>query len=250
MTKIILAVNVDSLPKAKRVYRHTQGWIDVYKVGIDLFARTGPRIVKLFTDLEAPVFLDLKFNDIPSVVAQAALSVTKMGVDMFTIHTTGGLQMMQETVKIINEFCDKKRLKKKPLVLGVTVLTSLDDKSLALVNGQKKSVPVHERVVELAKLAQKAGLDGVISSAHEVSNIKKACGKDFIVVCPGIRLAEETPVTGIKDQARIVTPGEAAHRGADYIVLGRPIIQALDPIAVLEKIKKEIETKKAKNKSS
>jgi len=246
VTQLILAVNVDSLPKAKRVYRHTQGWIDVYKVGIDLFTRTGPRIVKLFTDLDARVFLDLKFNDIPSVVAQAALTVTKMGVDMFTIHTTGGVQMMRETVKEVHEFCAKKRLKKRPLILGVTVLTSLDEKSLAVVSGHKKPVLVRERVVELAQLAKKVGLDGVISSAQEASEIKKACGKDFIVVCPGIRLAEEAPVTGINDQARVVSPGEAAQLGADYIVLGRPIIQALDPVSVLEQVRRDIELKKTK----
>jgi orotidine-5'-phosphate decarboxylase len=246
MTQLILAVNVDSLPKAKRVYRHTQGWIDVYKIGIDLFARTGPRVVKLFTDTDARVFLDLKFCDIPSVVAQAALTVVKMGVDMFTIHTTGGMQMMRETAKTVHEFCDKKRLKKRPMILGVTILTSLDEKSLAVVSGHKKPLPVRDRVVALAKLAQKAGLDGVIASAHEVLDIKKACGKDFIVVCPGIRLQEEAPVTVINDQARVVSPAEAAQRGADYIVLGRPIIQALDPVSVLEQIRKEIDVKKAR----
>ena len=246
MTQIILAVNVDSLPKAKRLYRRTQGWVDVYKVGIDLFTRTGPRTVKLFTDLDARVFLDLKLNDIPSIVAQSALAITKMGVDMFTIHTTGGLQMMRETVNIVHDFCHKKRLKKTPLILGVTVLTSFDDKSLAVVTGHKKPVPVRERVVELAALAKKAGLDGVIASAHEVPDIKKTCGKDFITVCPGIRLPEEAPVRGIDDQARIITPAEAARKGADYIVLGRPIIQALDPVTVLEQVKREMETKKAK----
>lgn len=246
MTKIILAVNVDSLPKAKRLYRRTQGWIDVYKVGIDLFTRTGPRIVKLFTDLEAPVFLDLKLNDIPSIVAQAALTMTKMGTHMFTIHTTGGFKMMRETVDTVVEFCEKKRIKKRPLILGVTVLTSLDEKSLASISGHKKPVPVRNRVVELAELAQKAGLQGVISSAQEAEEIKKACGKDFIVVCPGIRLPVEAPVTGKDDQARVVTPGEASQRGADYIVLGRPIIQALDPVAILEQVKRDIEGKKAK----
>lgn len=246
MTQLILAVNVDSLPKAKRLYRRTQGWIDVYKVGIDLFTRTGPRVVKLFTDLDARVFLDLKLNDIPSIVAQSALAITKMGVDMFTIHTTGGLQMMRETVNIVHDYCQKKRLKKCPLILGVTVLTSLDEKSLALVSGHKKPVPVRDRVVELAELAKKAELDGVIASAHEVPDIKKACGKEFLTVCPGIRLPEEAPVSGIDDQARIITPGEAARKGADYIVLGRPIIQALDPVAVLEQVKKEMEMKKVK----
>lgn len=244
MTKLILAVNVDSLPKAKRLYRRTQGWIDVYKVGLDFFTRTGPRSIKLFTDLEAPVFLDLKFNDIPSIVAQAAIAATKMNVDMFTIHTTGGMLMMRETVKTVHEFCQRKRSKKRPLILGVTVLTSLDEKSLAIVSGHRKPVPVKDRVVELATLAKKAGLDGVVASAHEVAEIKKACGKDFIVVCPGIRLPEEIPSSGINDQTRIMTPSKAAQRGADYIVLGRQIIEALDPVAILEQVKKDIETKK------
>ncbi|MEO0093516.1 MAG: orotidine-5'-phosphate decarboxylase [candidate division WOR-3 bacterium] len=247
MTQLILAVNVDALPKAKRLYRRTQGWIDVYKVGVDLFVRTGPRAIKLFTDLEARVFLDLKFNDIPSVVAQAALAATKMGVDMFTIHTTGGVQMMRETVQTVHEFCDRKRLKKRPLILGVTVLTSLDEKSLAVVTGHKKPIPIQDRVVELALLAKKVGLDGVVASAHEVAEIKKVCGKDFIVVCPGIRLPEEPAVSKISDQLRVMTPAEAAKRGADYIVLGRPIIEALDPVSVLEEIKREIEMKKEKS---
>lgn len=246
MTQLILAVNVDSLPKAKRLYRRTQGWIDVYKVGIDLFTRTGPRIVKLFTDLEARVFLDLKLNDIPSIVAQSALAITKMGIDMFTIHTTGGLQMMRETVNIVHDYCEKKRLKKCPLILGVTVLTSLDEKSLALVSGHKKPVPVRDRVVELAELAKKAGLDGVIASAHEVPDIKKACGKDFITVCPGIRLPRRYQLAESMTRQELSPPGKWPRKGADYIVLGRPIIQALDPIAVLEQVKKEIDTKKAK----
>ncbi|MDH5683726.1 MAG: orotidine 5'-phosphate decarboxylase, partial [candidate division WOR-3 bacterium] len=161
-------------------------------------------------------------------------------------HTTGGLQMMREAVKTVDDFCNKKRLKKRPLILGVTVLTSLDEKSLALVSGYKKPLPVTGRVVALAKLAQKAGLDGVVASAREVPEIKKACGKDFITVCPGIRLPEETPITGINDQARVITPNEAAKRGADYIVLGRPIIQALDPVSVIESVRKALETKKTK----
>ncbi|MCS7258331.1 MAG: orotidine-5'-phosphate decarboxylase [candidate division WOR-3 bacterium] len=248
MTKLILALQADTLQKAKKIYQKTKGWIDVYKVGIDLFTRTGPSIVNyLVRNNKEEVFLDLKFCDIPSIVSKAVLNSIRLGISMLTIHTTGGVEMMKKTSETVKEYCAKHHLKKSPLILGVTILTSISEKEFGYLWTKRTSRNLASQVLHLAYLAKKAGLDGVVASAHEVKAIKKECGPEFIVVVPGIRISppeteiiEETKKITHDDQVRFETPSYAAKNGADYIVVGRPIIQAIDPIAVIKKIHDEL----------
>jgi orotidine-5'-phosphate decarboxylase len=249
MTQLILAVQGDSAQKAKRIYTATKGWVDVYKIGIDIFTHSGTRLINWFADQDAKVFLDLKFADIPTVVARAIETCAKLKVTMFTIHTMGGIEMMKMCADHLNEFCIKKHIKIRPLILGVTILTSISDKEFATLWGTGGKVDMSVHITRLASLAKKSGVDGVVCSAHEVAAIKKECGKDFLTVVPGIRviLPESEQVEGMEgtkvlhdDQARFDTPEAAARLGADYIVVGRPIIRAIDPVAVIEKIREDI----------
>jgi orotidine-5'-phosphate decarboxylase len=246
MTKLILAVQGDSAQKAKKMYKATAGWIDVYKIGIDLFTHSGTRLLTHFTNQDAKVFLDLKFCDIPTVVARASEICAKFKVTMFTIHTMGGFEMMKMCAEHLNEFCIKKHIKPRPLILGVTILTSVSEQEFARLWGTHGKTDLSSHITRLARLAKDAGLDGVICSAHEITAIKKECGKDFLTIVPGIRVIETgaEALEGSKvihdDQARSDTPEAASRLGADYIVVGRPIIRALDPIAVIEKIREDI----------
>lgn len=249
MTQLILAVQGDSAQKAKRIYKATAGWVDVYKIGIDLYTHSGTRLINYFTDQDAKVFLDLKFADIPTVVARAIETCAKLKVTMFTIHTMAGIEMMKMCAAHLNEFCIKKHIKPRPLILGVTILTSISDNEFSTLWGTQDKINMSSHVTRLALLAKKSGIDGVVCSAHEVAAIKKECGKDFLTVVPGIRVilpedVQSEALEGTKvlhdDQARFDTPEAAAKLGADYIVVGRPIIRALDPVAVIEKIRKDI----------
>jgi orotidine-5'-phosphate decarboxylase len=244
MTKIILAVQAETLQKAKKIYRRTQGWVDVYKIGIDLFTHSGVSSLNFFVKQKEEVFLDLKFCDIPSIVAKALLSGAKLGARMFTIHVMGGKEMMKRAKEALDEFARKKHLKTRPLIFGVTILTSIAQDEFQILWGKKD---LTKEVLYLATLAKDAGLDGVVCSAHEVALIKRECGKDFLTVVPGIRVTlpeteiiERRKVIVSDDQSRYETPIFAAQAGADYIVVGRQVINAIDPIAVLEKIRNEL----------
>lgn len=233
--RLIVALDFDSLAKAKRFVQLTRDHLEFYKVGSALFTKTGPRIIRFLKDEGRKIFLDLKFHDIPSVVSRAAEVCTLMEVDMFNLHTTGGFEMLEQAMMRTLRIAELKQ-KKKPIVLGVTILTSIDEAEFKDIYG----APAHtlpEQVMLLARLAQSAGLDGVVASPWEVSEIKNACGKDFLVVTPGIRLEGET----VYDQTRFLTPKEAIRRGADYIVVGRPVVQAEDPVGVINKIIGEIQ---------
>ncbi|MCL6465375.1 MAG: orotidine-5'-phosphate decarboxylase [candidate division WOR-3 bacterium] len=230
MTKLILALNVDSKERAREIYQRVGSGVDVYKIGIDLWTRTGPELVKEFVSQGAEVFLDLKFCDIPSVVAKAVAAAAELGVKMLTVHTMGGAAMLYSAVKAAQAAGEK-----KPLVLGVTVLTSFDRSALAQVTGCDQEVET--RVVALAELAQSMGCDGVVAAPLEIKLIRKRCGPKLAIVTPGIRLE---PVSQIDDQARTLTPAAAAQAGADYIVVGRPIYEAADPGLVIAEIKKQL----------
>lgn len=256
MTQLICAVQCDTAQKAKKIFRATTGWIDVYKIGIDLFTHSGTQLVNYFINKGEKVFLDLKFCDIPTVVARAVETCARLEVSMFTIHTMGGSEMMKLCAEHLAEFCTKKRIKKRPLVLGVTILTSISNTEFANLWPDKAKVKLTSQISHLAELAKKSGLDGVVCSVHEVAQIKKICGKDFITVVPGIRVAPpESEIIAEKkklknhderakllheDQQRFDSPEHAAQVGADYIVVGRPIIRAFDPLAMIEKIRQEL----------
>lgn len=230
MTELIVAANLASFDELAAFIKKTSAHLDWYKIDSGLYTKAGPRAVKLIKDAGKHVFLDLKFHDIPSTVARAAACCIELGVDVFNVHAMGGFEMMEAVVKETWSFH-----KGVPLILGVTILTSIDEASFRdLFGSPGNSLDAH--VLLLARLAKSAGLSGVVASANEIRSIKKACGKDFLVVTPGIRLAKDEAA----DQARINTPAGAAQAGADFIVVGRPIVNADDPIAVIERYKEEL----------
>jgi orotidine-5'-phosphate decarboxylase len=197
--------------------------------------------VEKLRQLGVEIFLDLKYHDIPSTVAGAVSAAVKLsGVHLLDVHALGGLEMMQAAAKARNESALPEG--QRPKLLGVTILTSMDNGSLRTVG---ISGPASSRAVKLARLAQRAGLDGVVASPKEVRAIRRACGKGFLIVVPGIR-PEVGEVSGRKakrkadDQARIATPAEAIRAGADYLVIGRPISAAPDPEAAARAILEEI----------
>lgn len=200
------------------------------KVGKELFTVAGPQLVSRLIDLGFRVFLDLKFHDIPNTVAKAVKAACSMGVWMVDIHTLGGRVMMEAAA---NEIAKLPSSAQKPLLIGVTVLTSMDQQQLSDIGFN--CAPV-DQVKRLAKLAQECKLDGVVSSAQETALIKELCGSNFVNVTPGIR-----PAGGVVgDQIRVMTPQDAIAAGSDYLVIGRPITQAPEPSVVLKNINHEI----------
>ncbi|MEO0071665.1 MAG: orotidine-5'-phosphate decarboxylase [candidate division WOR-3 bacterium] len=233
MTKLILALNVATPEKAKELFRTIGNQVDLYKIGIDLWTQVGPQLVKELVAGGAGVFLDLKFADIPSVVAKAVTAATDLGVKMLTVHTMGGAEMLLAATKAAKNRAKELGIE-PPLILGVTVLTSLDRAGLFQITGFSQEV--ENRVLALSELAQSMGCNGVIASPKEIKVIKKRCGPKFIVVTPGIRLQPG----GKDDQARFLTPQEAQMAGADYIVVGRPIYEAKEPLKVIAEIKQQL----------
>ncbi|MBN2464830.1 orotidine-5'-phosphate decarboxylase [candidate division WOR-3 bacterium] len=208
--------------------------VDVYKVGMDMFTTWGPDVVRDFVSRGCRVFLDLKYSDIPTVVGKAVEAASELGVSMLTVHTMGGPKMLSEAAAAADRAKGT-----KPLVLGVTVLTSLDEAALEKISGSRQTVT--DLVRSLALLAKESGCGGAVASPQEIGVVKEACGEDFVVVTPGIRMGARGEGRGTKDdQARTMTPAEAAQAGADYIVVGRPIYEAADPVGAIADIRKQI----------
>ncbi|MDR2252079.1 MAG: orotidine-5'-phosphate decarboxylase [Endomicrobium sp.] len=209
MKKTILALDVYDLQKAENLVRETSPYIDVYKVGPILFLQAGKEIIKIIKDNGKEIFLDLKFHDIPATVKRSVESARELGVFSLTVHSIGGEEMLKAAASVEN----------RPKIWAVTVLTS--------------QITTPEEVVRRAKLTKTCGIDGVISSPLEISLIKKECGKEFNVVTPGIRLR----LAKVNDdQKRVTTPETAIKEGADFIVIGRPILEAENPIEVAKNI--------------
>lgn len=206
------------------------GW---FKVGKESFVRYGTEIVRQIHDRGGKVFLDLKFHDIPNTVARAAEGACDLGAEMFNLHALGGKRMMAETVDAVKRWAAERETP-APIVLAVTVLTSLQDGDLNLLGFRNGT---GETVLSLARLAQDSGVSGVVASAAEAVAIRKACGREFLIVTPGIRGAKEV---GGDDQKRILSPREAVSCGADYLVVGRPIRLAEDPAREADEIVGEI----------
>jgi orotidine-5'-phosphate decarboxylase len=231
--KLIAALDYNNLSDALELVDTLSERVGCYKVGLELFVSEGPKIVSTLKNHRKKVFLDLKFHDIPNTVFGALRACVRLGIDMTSIHTLGGLEMLKSAVDCVkNE--SLKAGTCPPLLIGVTVLTSLGKDGLADLDISDDTA---DYVLRLAKLGAKAGLDGVVSSAAEVPRIKRALGKDFITVAPGIRLKGDNP----HDQRRVVTPKEAKELGADYIVLGRPITMSQNPIKSVEAVLAELE---------
>jgi orotidine-5'-phosphate decarboxylase len=235
--KIILALDVSDQGQALEIVDRFGEQINIFKVGLELFSSAGPSVVRSIRDKGHKVFLDLKFHDIPNTVTRAALSATRMGVYMFNVHTSSGFGAMKSCSEAVVELCLKENFD-KPKILGVTVLTSLAPEMLRNEFGIQHSLRTH--VKNLSKSARDAGLDGVIASGHEVSVIKKTCGSKFLIATPGIRPSWSPP----EDQKRTMTPRDAIREGADYLVIGRSILDQPDSLKALDLIAVEILTAK------
>ena len=231
--RLIVALDVDNLEQAKELVRLLAHEVGMFKIGKQLFTHAGPQAVRLIQDLGGEIFLDLKFHDIPNTVAKAAIEATRLGVRMFNVHASGSLEMMRTTVNEVERVCRRGKLR-RPIMLAVTVLTSLGQEDLQRVGVEHK---VADQVVRLALLTKEAGMDGVVASPHEVADIREACGRRFVIVTPGIRPAQARH----GDQQRVMTPSDAVRAGVDYIVVGRPILEAKDPVSAARAIVAEME---------
>ena len=237
--KLIVALDCDTTDRALALVRELRDSVGMFKVGMQLFTAAGPDFVRRIVAQGNRVFLDLKYHDIPNTVALAAVEATRLGVSLFNIHTSGGSEMMKWTADAVAKTAVRENLR-APKVLGVTLLTSIDRKTLDEVgiSGQPSEI-----VGRLANLAQESGLDGVVASAQEIELIRQAVpGSDFLIVTPGIRSSTDD----LQDQRRTMTAGEAIRAGADYIVVGRPIIKAADPRAAVHRFVSEIQTAQAR----
>ena len=218
--KLIVALDLSRRRDALKIVDNLKGLVETFKVGIQLFTSCGPKIVSEIKERDANIFLDLKFLDIPNTVEKASEAVTALDVDFFDLHLSGGKEMLRSAISG-SERGARQLGKNRPRILGVTVLTSQTDGF---------------DVVNLSIMAKENGLDGVIASGLEATEIRKKLGKDFLILCPGIR-----PSWAKKnDQKRIVTPEEAIKNGADYIIVGRPITAAKNPREATERILEEI----------
>lgn len=231
--RLIVALDVPTTREAERLVDRLRDEVGVFKVGKQLFLHGGPGIVRSIRERGAEVFLDLKFHDIPHTVARAGVEATRLGVKMFDVHASGSLDMMRVTVGEVGKLCRKEGLP-KPKILAVTVLTSLSRDDLRRVG---VAAGVESQVVRLAKLAREAGMDGVVASPHEISRIRRECGRRFLIITPGVRPHEAE----WGDQKRVMTPGEAIRAGADYLVVGRPILDAPDPVRAARAIVADME---------
>jgi len=231
--KLIVALDVSSLKEAEKIVKALKKLVGTFKIGKELFTSAGPEAVRMVRRHKAKVFLDLKFHDIPNTVGAACEAAVRLGVSMLNVHASGGKQMLFQAVQAVHKAAAKEKIK-PPLLLGVTVLTSLKDQDLKETGVHQK---VSEQVKRLATLSKNCGLDGVVASGQEIHLIQKAVPKPFLVITPGVR-----PVWAAHgDQKRIMTPKRAIEEGADFIVIGRPITENPDPEAAAKKILNEMD---------
>jgi orotidine-5'-phosphate decarboxylase len=226
--RLVLPLDVDSVREAGRLVRLLSAEVGLFKVGKQLFMHAGPDVVRRIHRRGGEVFLDLKFHDIPQTVALAGVEAARLGVRIFNVHAAGGAAMMATTAVAVRDVCRRERLR-RPVMLAVTVLTSLADEDLHAVGVPDTAA---KQVVRLARLAKASGMDGVVASPREIGAIRRACGQDFVILTPGIRQAGDDR----GDQKRVETPEAATRAGADYLVVGRPIRDAEHPVAAARAI--------------
>lgn len=240
-SSLIVALDFDSLSSAVKFAKQIADLVGMFKIGKQLFTAAGPEVVRQVAALGPGVFLDLKYHDIPNTVAGAVLSAAAIsGVQLVNIHALGGSAMMAAAVQAVNAVTAMGE--DRPRLLAVTILTSMDQKAMREVG--ISGVP-KDRVLKLARLAKKAGVDGVVASVEEARAIRKACGPDFLIATPGVRPKGEAgsakKTAGRKDdQSRTATPAEAIRAGADFLIVGRPILTAADPRAAAQEIVDEM----------
>lgn len=230
--RLIVALDLDDADKALQLVEQLRGAVGMFKIGLEPFCLFGPSFVERVHERGGDVFLDLKFYDIPRTTAQAARAAVRMGVQMFNVHIAGGREMLKAVVDAAKEEAGCGDI---PKILGVTVLTSLGAEELRAEIGIQRS-PL-DQVLFWAELARECGLSGVVASPQEASAIRSRCGKDFLIVTPGVRPAGSAP----DDQMRVSTPAAALKAGADYLVVGRPIVKAPDPLRAVQEIIREME---------
>jgi len=230
--RLIFAMDVDNFADAEKWVKLLHEKVGVFKIGKQLFTKCGPDVVRMVRGEGGEVFLDLKYHDIPNTVAMAGTEATRLGVRMFNVHALGGREMMEKTVAEVDKLHPRGDAA-RPLLLAVTILTSSNDLTLREIGIER---PVAEMVPRLAVLARQAGFDGVVASPKEVELIRDACGPDFAIVTPGVRPS----FAAQDDQKRVTTPADAIAAGADYLVIGRPISAAADPVAAADLILQEM----------
>ena len=228
LDRMIVALDFSSLEEAKNFVEKMGGNVSFYKVGLELFLNSKGEIIDFLKAKNKKIFLDLKFHDIPNTVAMAGKFASMQDVEIFNVHASGGKKMMEEVLKI------GKKQNPNSLIIAVTVLTSLGEEDVNEVFNSK--FELGELVLNLARLTKESGLDGVVSSPWEARKIKEICGEDFKTVCPGVRPS----FASSNDQKRVMTPYEAIKNGCDYLVIGRPITRAEDPILASKLIVEEI----------
>lgn len=230
--KIIFALDVEHFSEAQRWVNLLKDYVGMFKVGKQLFTHAGPKVIDMIRKKGQKVFLDLKYHDIPNTVAKAGAEATRLEVSMFNLHALGGFEMMKKTVETSRSVAKDLGFP-RPLILAITVLTSMDEEGIKEVGIQG---PIPDEVGRLALLSMKAGLDGVVASPKEIEIIRNRCGEKFLIVTPGIRHPSEKK----DDQKRTLSPKEAIAAGADYLVIGRPIKEAKDPLEAVQKIIEDI----------
>ena len=223
--RIIVALDTDSPDSALAVVEALSGEVGMFKVGMELFPRGGPELVRKVRETGADVFLDLKFHDIPNTVAGAVRSAAALGVKFATVHASGGREMLARAAEAARGT--------GTTVLAVTVLTSIDESDLSEIGF---SSPPADLVVRLARMAVREGIGGIVCSAREVAAVRELAGRSAVLVTPGVRLPEDA----VGDQKRVVTPFDAMRNGADYLVVGRPITKAADPVAAARRFAAEM----------
>lgn len=231
--KLIVALDVDKVDHALALFEELRDSVGMFKIGMQLFTAAGPDMVRQIVSRGGRIFLDLKFHDIPNTVASAANEATRLGVSIFNVHASGGHEMMRRTADAVSETALRENIA-RPKAIGVTLLTSADEETLRRIgiNDEPQSV-----VRRLALLAHESGLDGVVASAQETKIIRETVPQgDFVIVTPGIRPAGSSS----NDQRRVMSAGEAIRAGSDYLVVGRPVLTAQDPVQAARQIVDEI----------
>jgi orotidine-5'-phosphate decarboxylase len=233
--RLVVALDVGSAGEALRLFEELRGEAGMFKVGSQLFTTAGPELVRRLVKDGARVFLDLKFHDIPNTAAAAAREAVRLGVALFNVHAAGGSEMMRRAAHATAEEAARLGVE-RPAIIAVTVLTSMD--AGALDETGVKAADVEEHVRRLARLADASGLDGVVASPHEIAPVRESVGRaGFLVVTPGVNPSG----AAYADQKRVTSPAEAVRRGADFVVVGRAILNSPDPAAAARAVVKEMQ---------
>lgn len=231
--KIIVALDVETAGEAREIVSELRGEVGAFKIGLQLFTVAGASFVREVVQDGIKLFLDVKFHDIPNTVAKASIEVARLGVWMFNVHALGGSEMLTRAAGEVREVCEKENLA-QPKIIGVTVLTSSDRKTLSEVGIEAET---DAQVLRLAKLTAKCGLDGVVAAPTETRLIRENLGNDFLIVTPGVRPSlSDSEVGTSDDQKRVMTASEAINSGADFLVIGRPILKAVNRSEAVRKI--------------